>query len=218
MKSDTLLLLGVVVLIVASLAYVGSYYYTGKITAYVNATINTLNSIRFSNTTLNWGTGSVGAGSSECVLSTNGTNLECTGFNTISTDLQVINDGNVNVSLNISSSITGGGFIGGNDPYFQYNATQSESASCVQRRIGVALTGSCNLTNSSNINTTRVLNSGQMASYLAFGTAATIELCECFRPQDTSDAIDIEIRLVVPSDATIGTRNATITVTADTID
>lgn len=108
---------------------------TGRATTSTSGTTNvTVNSqlvLTFVVSTINFGGGF--ANGSMCTLnSTPGSpNLgNCTGFRDANNSLVLENDGNSNVTLNISFDKTAASWIGGTNPAVLYEATNNESNSC----------------------------------------------------------------------------------------
>jgi hypothetical protein len=101
--------------------------------ANVTLVISKTVSIRFENSSCNWGSGQV-LGS--CVMETNGTgwinSTTCSGFSTVGSCILLENNGSarVSVKLNFSSNETLFGTVSSTGSLFQYNITNNESGSC----------------------------------------------------------------------------------------
>ena len=112
----------------------------GKLTAYgsagyVNVTISDLNSINVTATNCNFGSGYITVGQTNATLESNGTIANWQGSGT-SVTLVVRNDGNKNMTINISSGKTLASFLGidcsGAGAGCQYNfwSVDNETGSC----------------------------------------------------------------------------------------
>jgi len=158
-------------------------------TGTANLSITGVAQINFTTYVIDWGSGYVNASELSCELNTNGIN-NCTDFTTVSTGLILENIGNVNVTLNLTSDKNAASFIGGSDvtPIYEWNVSESEAGSCQP---------ATNITSYTTVTTT---------SQLA---------CEQFG-YDTLDTLEIDLKVVIPSDA-VGTKGSTITATATAI-
>ena len=175
-----------------------SGFATTTSTAEVNLTIETLAVINFTTSLINYGTGRVNSGSTSAALTTFGTNNVTGGNWTLRTSggLRLENIGNVNVSLNLTSSKAAGAFLGGTAPVFKWNITNLEPNSCLNTT-GTGETG-LNLNVFYDVNTT------------------TTNFCPRFNFLDSGDVIRIDFNLTIPSDSLTGALTTTITATADT--
>ena len=190
MKSNTLIILAVLAVIVTLLTLVvtiNKFGVTGKATdtATANFTISSQASISFITNIVNWGTGTVEELAEYCTLDTEGNVANGVGFTSVNQGLTLQNDGNVNITVNLTSSKDADSFIGGKNPLFQWMVHNNESNSC--------LTG---LT---------------PTSYTTVTTTATT-VCTNMSYNDSSDTIDIDLKVQVPEDA-IGTKGCVITAT-----
>jgi len=98
---------------------------TGNASLYLNSTA----SIRFAVATVDWGTGSVNSSGSTCLLDTAGTTTGCTGFSAVSQPLVIENNGDTNLSVQLTSNASGTQFIG-SGATFQWKVTNNETSSC----------------------------------------------------------------------------------------
>lgn len=89
-----------------------------------NLTVESLASINFTANTVNWGSGIVDTGQTNASLMTNGT-VARGNWTAVTNGLVVRNIGNVNVTLSIKSSKTAATFLGGANPTFQWNFTNT---------------------------------------------------------------------------------------------
>jgi hypothetical protein len=100
-------------------------------TGEANLTIQEQASISFLVSQVNWGSGALIEGETDGLLNSEGGQENVTDFTNITEGLVIQNDGNVNVSLNISSSDNASTFIGGTNPDFEWKASNNETGSCV---------------------------------------------------------------------------------------
>lgn len=175
-----------------------SGFVTTTSTGEVNLTVETLAVINFTTNVINYGSGRVNSGATSAQLTTFSTNNVSGGNWTLQTagGLRLQNIGNVNVSLNLTSSKNAASFIGGGTPGFQWNITNVEASSCLNTT-GTGDTG-LNLNVFYNVNTT------------------TTNFCPRFNYIDVSDTIRIDFNITVPPDSQTGALTTTITATADT--
>jgi type II secretory pathway pseudopilin PulG len=155
-------------------------------------------SINFTISRIDWGSGYVNDTALYCQLNSEGLNnpANCTNFTTVSEGFRLENDGNRNVELNLSSNNTAAQFIGGTNPIYQWKFLNNESDSCGSHGIG----SSC------------VINSSALTPqvYTTVSTAPILA-CPCFRASDTSDLLNVELQIRVPSDSYTGLRETVIT-------
>lgn len=165
-------------------------------TATGNATVNitTLRAIRFTVSTIDWGSGSVNTtgGYVNCTLNTSGTGSKgsgCIGFNTV-TGLILENIGNENINVTIQSNATAAQFIGGSNPSpeFKWAFSNNESSSCITQ------------------------GPSGWGSFVDVSTSPIV-LCHNFSYLDSSDSIRVDLYVLIPYTAPNGTRTATITAT-----
>ncbi len=161
-----------------------------------NVTVETVALVNFTTGSINWGSGRVSAGSDAASLNTFATNNVTGGNWTLQTagGLRLQNQGNVNVTLNLSGTKTAAQFIGGTNPVYKWNISNVESNSCLNSSGGT----------------------GSMALYTFYdvNTTATAQFCGRFQYVDTADTIRIDFNLTVPSDSLTGTLNDLITAVA----
>jgi len=117
----------------------------GRLTAYgsagyVNVTISTLNQINVTATNCNFGSGYITVGKTNATLESNGTIANWQGSGT-SVSLVVRNDGNKNMTINVSSGKTLTQFLGidcsGAGAGCQYNfwSVDNETGSCTSGKV-----------------------------------------------------------------------------------
>ncbi len=162
-------------------------------TATVDLNIAALAQVNFTTDTINWGTGTVNAGM-RCALNSHSASLNdnCTDFTPQENGLVLENIGNKNLTLAIYMGKTAATFIGGKDPVYQFNVSNSESNSCAADSWEVV--------------------QGQW--YDSVVQASNITICNetdgGFRSGDDNDELRFDVRVVVPSDA-IGAKDDVIT-------
>lgn len=158
-------------------------------------------SINFTNNLINWSTGSVDVegGYENATLISNGTNIGHVGWLTVSTGLVLENDGNTDVTLNLSSdnSATAGADNGfpGDDPdttdeLFQWQLNQ------------IAEAGSCTGTGLQDTTWTNV----------AYPDSK--EVCDDFNWDNANDEIEIDLLVRIPKGTPVGAKVNVITATA----
>ena len=204
----------VIVALLVSLGATFAYYSkfgNEKITAAATTTIAQarLNitgraSINFTVNTVDWGSGYVNDTASYCQLNTEGLNnpANCTNFTTVYQGLRLENDGNRNVEVNVSTNNTAAQFIGGSSPVYEWKFANNESDSCGSKGVG----SNC-VTNVSAL---------QPQSYSGISVSPVL-ICPCFRAQNPSDLLNLELQIRVPSDSFTGLRESTITAVGTTI-
>lgn len=142
------------------------------------------------NKTINWGPGAVATGQDYAILATNGTIVNADSENNwslIDGGFVIQNIGNVNVTLSITS-INASDFIGGTNPLFQYNLTNTEPGSCT---FDPAITE---------------------AEYTDFSDIAT-PVCSSFNSNPDNDTINMDILLQIPRDAPPAALDTSVTLT-----
>ena len=169
---------------------------TGRVsdTATINLTVESSLAINFTTDNINWGSGKVSGGSPNATLDTSAGANNVSGGNWTgnTAGLIIANIGNVIVNLSLKSGKNATTLLAGSSPYYQYNVTNNEGASCIRNSTGFAFGLYY------DVNTT------------GDGTL----LCDIFNYTDTNDTMRIDIRLVVPSDSVTGALSDTITATA----
>ena len=201
-SSDSLLLAIALVAVVVSAIGAGFTYsaFTGFATATggVNLSVETVASINFTNMSVNWSSGRVNVGSPNATLDTAAASVTNGNWTAVSSGLIIQNIGNTNTTLNLSFGKTAATFVGGTSPLYQYNVTNLEANSCLNTSGG---------TNETTVNLSMWKNTN---------TAAAGDFtCGLFQFKDTADTIEIDIKLVVPSDATTGVLGDLVTATAN---
>ncbi len=205
MKYGNLLIILAIIVILLSLTSIFLNFYklnkqvTGYALGFVNLTVNTQITINVTNDTINWGQGIVTPPFTNASLTTNqstvGTALRGNWSGANAKALVIANIGNINCSLSLTSAKTAATFFGGSagDQQYQWNVTTKDSAAaCINSTaLGVF------------VNTNTTSGGTKFCSHLNFLTA--------------SNEIFVDIKLVVPYDATnTGVQSDIITITADT--
>jgi hypothetical protein len=147
--------------------------------------------VSFTTASANWGTGYVTVGGTTCTLDTEGTTTGCTNFTAVSTPLVIENIGSRDVILELASSKDAATFIGGTGSTFEWKMTAGESGSCTGITPGAYTT----------VNT----------------TSPGTQVCTTFFANNTKDALNIGLKVVIPSDAAAAEKTVTITATATAI-
>lgn len=184
-----------IIIIILSLFSLGlklTGYATTTDTGIINITISQTVSINFTIDNINFGSGSVNIGSDNATINTLG-NVINGNWTSVTQGFVLENIGNSNVTLHLKSGKTPAGFLGGTNPSYQYNVTNSESGSCVS---GDIVLGAWN-----NVNT---ISDGDL-------------ICSVFGFISNANAIDIDLKLVIPSDARVGASSDTFTATGTSI-
>jgi len=150
-------------------------------------------SIIFRTSLVNFGTGYVNANGTGCVITTNATSGwnttgNCLGGLTNASPFIIENNGNVNVNLSLNASANASTFVTGSvpTPLFQWAVSNNETNSCY---------GTLNDTTWTNVN----------------WTGGPKNVCTAFNYSDSNDTIRLDIKVLIPEDATQGsTHTATI--------
>lgn len=131
MKGSKLLMvlavLAVVVTLVTLVVTVNKFGITGKATdtGTANLTINSSASISFTDADCDFGSGYVDEIPTTATVWSNGSVVDGQGWDGCTNGLEVTNDGNVNVSLTLTSSSVASAFIGGTSPSFKIQSVAS---------------------------------------------------------------------------------------------
>ncbi|MFO8015684.1 MAG: LamG-like jellyroll fold domain-containing protein [Candidatus Woesearchaeota archaeon] len=122
----------------------------------------------------------------------------CNSFIVPGTGLRIENVGNRNATLQLNSNKNAADFIGGTNPQFQLNTTETEA-------------GSCDNSTGPNSGLTPTWNN-------TFAPIPTNneQICSIFHPEGSSDELELHIKLRIPDNSKTGSLNTTITTTATT--
>ena len=200
--TKTLTLVAIIAVALAAFNLIITMDKVGELTGYAsddegNATLEIVESIdiRFDVNLIEWGSGYVNT-----TLGTNAT-LDTLGNNArwvnqsgypVTQGLVLENVGNVNASIDLSSSDNAATFIGGfvTPPEFQWNITNNETGSCEG---GVLIADNVWAdVSTSPVTVCNKLLAGPLVGY-------------------DQNSLLIDLRILIPSDAGLGTRTATIT-------
>ena len=220
MKSENIILFIAAFAALSALLSAGFTYYSatsfreGIITGFasqtngtVNITVNTLLSINFTNATINWGGGTFDAGSTRANLTTaqSGTVSAVGGTWSIAVNSNgsggfiLENVGNVNATLHVATGRSAATFLGGTNPAYQFNVTNSDSGSCLNNTGGTTAGGTGGLVS--------------LGTFVDVNTTIPgTPICGRFQFTDSSDSIRIGIHLSIPYDGLNGTLTDSFTV------
>lgn len=209
MKSDNLLLAVAVIAVVTAIISAGFTLLSfnnlltkisGFVTnAEINLTIEQNIGVNFTTRAISYGNGRVLYTSSAAALTTYGLNNVTGGNWTLTTagGLRLQNQGNINLTLNLSAGKSAANFIGGTGPVYQWNVTTVEAGSCVNSTGG-------SYTPESGFNLTKYYTP----------STTTIRICGNFTHIADADEIRIDFNLTIPEDATTGAKGDVLTATA----
>ena len=189
MKSEEVISYISIAIIAISLFFIGTEL-TGFVTTYndtavVNVTIESTAGISFTTAVLDFGAGSVTPGQSAVLDSFAGTGTYWSGASNTSSELVLVNIGNENLTLEIKTDKTAQEFIGGTGEAMEAKVSQTGEP------------GSC--------------TTNQFATYKAITTSLQSVCSTVFAIEEANDQIEIDFKLTIPSDATVGTKTLTIT-------
>jgi len=139
---------------------------------------------------IDWGNGRVNATSTSATLDSNAGTVTGGSWTPITQYITVENDGTVNISVDVNANgdNNANGLIGGTSPGFQMKGVATESSSCVTLATDY----------------TSVPNS----------TETPFAICDILQYANNADTFNVAAKVVIPSDAATGARNATITFSA----
>ena len=169
--------------------------------ASVILTVNSVASLTFTASSVNFGTGSVNTsgGFSNCTLSTVSTRYGCNGFNVVAAPLTLENDGNTNLTVQLVSNVTAAQFIGGSAPVFQYNVSVNETGSCLNSTQEVEIEAFP--ATFTNVNTT---DPGNI-------------ICPKLQFRNSNDTLNIGVNISIPVDAGQNAKAAGLKATGTTV-
>jgi cytoskeletal protein RodZ len=182
------ILIGLIGLLVPKRVVVGKVTDLGQL----QVTVGAVTAINFTDDIIDWGTGTVTEGYSSCTLDTEGTvGPGCTGFTAQTNGFTIENIGNQDVILQLATGKTAATLLGGTNPVYQYKMSVNERDAC----IGMTPT------------TWTDVNA----------TSPGTTVCTNLQAADANDAVDVDVRIVIPSDSYTGTLSDTFTATATAI-
>jgi hypothetical protein len=174
---------------------------TGTDTAVSNFTINSSLSVVFTVDTVEFGIGSVNATATlNCTLNTSGPGMlngasnpvsgpACLGFNASITPLRIQNQGNLNVSLNLSFNASADSFVGGTAAAnsFSFRPTLNQTGACAN---------------------------AYLANYTVFEISANTNYSICnltgFNTLSVNRTLNVDLGITIPWDAVPGDRRVSI--------
>jgi len=162
-------------------------------TASMSLDLQALAEVNFTTDTINWGSGNVVAGKSQCRLDSYSSSIDsvnCSGFTPQPNGLVLENIGNKNVSLNISFEKTAEDFIGISTAQLKWNVSDLESGSCGDWKVTQG--NWINVSNTSDVEVCGATNGG-------------------FKANDDSDTLKLDVMVVIPSDTPPGAKSNTVT-------
>lgn len=189
--SNNFLALLVVVAIAVTLAgFFMPTKMTGRTTdtGQLTGNLQSTTAINFTDDVISFGNIAVPEGWGSCEIDTE-SNTNCIAT-APSNGFTIENIGNENVTLDLATGKNSTELIGGTGPVYQYKVTVTEAGSCDNA-----------LTTYQNVNT----------------TSPGTRICTKFYKATANDEIDLDVRLVIPSDAPAHTATDTFTATATAV-
>lgn len=195
-----------VILAITSVISFGFFYFSAQnfvqtisgyatSTAEANLTVESDATVTFTTSLVSWGSGRVNTGENNASLNTFETNNVTRGNWTLQTagGLRLQNNGNLNLTLNLSGTKTAAQMLGGTFPQYRWNISNVEAYSCRNATGGMDYLA---INNFYDVNTTTTL------------------FCSFLRFDNSNDSLRIDFSLIVPSDSLTGALQDTITATA----
>jgi hypothetical protein len=161
-------------------------YGTSDMNATASVEISSVTAINWTTASIDWGVGSV-TSPGPAVLDTSAGTVTLGNWSAITEPLVLENIGGDDVSLSLWANETADVLFSGSSPAFKWKFANNETDACT------GLTD----TSFTDVNTTSP------------GTT----ICSVFFANDTKDAINMDIQLTIPADATPGAKSAVITAT-----
>ena len=183
--------------------------------ATATVSIETFSSIKFSQSSVAFGSGSVNTsgGFNNCTLSTldaGGINSGCRDFNQVSNGFTIENDGNTNLSIELKSNASAEDFIGLGSALFLWNVTVNASGSCVNK----SGTGSLAVQPNTSLGCGTDGNAASdCGSIFEAVSTSNKNICPSLLFEDSKDALNIDINISIPYDAPAGGKVAGLIVT-----
>ncbi|MFA5258676.1 MAG: hypothetical protein WC402_01265 [Candidatus Pacearchaeota archaeon] len=167
--------------------------YAIESTGIVRVNISSTAAINFTSNLINFGNGTVNPGKPSATLESNATAAVDGDWTWTAQHFILENVGNTNVALNLKTNQDATGFLGGTSPAYQYSVNDYNTE-----------TGSCGT---------------PLVTLEGWNTVSTIgtDICTSFPFTDANDQIQIDVRLVIPSDASPGELSDTFTATGTAI-
>lgn len=164
-------------------------------TAQANLSITSQAQLEFTVNSVDWGEGFVNESTVFALLDTEGNVVNGTNWNAVTQGLVLENKGNVNLTLNLSSSKNATEFIGtglSTTPTFMWKFSDNESGACA------------------------VTYSGGLGSYTDIATDGNVLVCSDFLWANDNDTILLDLKVTIPTDA-IGTKGVILTATGTSL-
>ncbi|MCU0642231.1 MAG: hypothetical protein MUF61_01465 [archaeon] len=189
--------------VIASLAAAGFSYYSlagqgpkivgfATSTGTANLTVDLVANINFTDNVIMWGNGSVDTGMLYAILDTAQGTVGNGSWTPETSGLTLENIGNVNVTLDLKVGKSAADFIGGTDPAYEWNVSNSDVDSCVA-------------------------DAGFTLDVYSGTTTSDTNICDYLLYNDASDAVRIDIKLKVPYNSLKGYLVDTITATGTAV-
>ena len=185
----------------------GLIQFTGRVTSgQAQLTVTSVTELTNQVSSANWGSGYVNASFTNCTMDSEGTlGSGCVSFSAQSSGFLLENTGNTNISVNYTSDKAAAAFIGGTGPLFQLKASPNSVESQSGEFSATDTVASC-------------VNTWSPSSYTDITTAGTY-LCgnatnKALRFDADRDAAVIDITVLIPEDAVIEAKSATLTFNA----
>lgn len=168
-------------------------------------TIQQTSSIRFSQGTVAFGTGSVNTsgGFTNCSLTTLGYNTGCADFSVVTNGFTVENDGNTNLSVTLRTNLTAANFIGQSSAAFGWNVTANESGSCRNTSAAPTAAGAAAVV-APNTSGTDGCGGGACGAIFEEVSTTAKTVCPRLLFEDTQDALNIDLNITIPESAPTG--------------
>ncbi len=160
-------------------------------TGTVNLTVDTISSVNFTISDIDWGSGAFDDGAGYALLVSNGT-VENGNWTPVSDGFVIENNGNVGLIFNLSFGKNASELIGGSGPEYLFKVSDVESGSCTPA-------SGFNLDQWYNIST------------------ESVSICSNFNSTDLNDLIKIDLYLKIPSNSKSGSLNDTLTASYEVI-
>lgn len=173
--------IGIILLLFILSILVVTYSVVGSAVSQVNITINSNAVINFTVNLVDFGSGTIDSGKSSAIIDTRGAVIDG-NWTPVNQGFTLENMGNTNLSVYIRSNFNASEFLGGTNPQYYYMISNSEKNSCAVP--GVPFSTWIPVNN------------------LGLGD----KVCDVLRAQSTNNSLDLDLRLVIPSDALLGQR------------
>lgn len=166
-------------------------------------TVVTLSELNFTDKSVAWGAGYVNTSGGYTVCKLNTTDAYppasgCANFTQETTGLIIENDGNTNLTIQLSSNVSAGtDFIGGTNPAFRYNVSNNENFACL---------------NVSGNEHPWDFNANESFKDVNTTGAGTI-VCPRLQYTDANDSLKIHLHVEIPYDAPAAAWGALLTAT-----